>query len=113
MGRYYEGMKFVDSMNVKDFYYPYRKQLLSDNFRSMIIDSTSRDILLKTMDSNLTAYLATHKIVKAEEQDAFIDLFEIKKRYRNALDINKEIDSLIKVQPGKRDFFEMLRVTED
>lgn len=113
MQRYQEGLKFVDSMSANDFYYPYRKQLLRDNFRSMIIDSMSREVLLKAMDDKLTTYLKTHKIENTEEQDAFIDLFEIKKRYKNSSAINKEIDSLIKVQPVKRDFFEKLRITED
>jgi len=113
MGRYKEGAKFVDSLNASDFSYLYRKQILGDNFRTMTMDSLSRKELLRQMDRTLTAYINTQKMTKSEEENALIELFEIKKRYMSPSSVNTEIDSLIKVQPGKRNLLEKLRVTED
>lgn len=113
MGRYSEGAKFIDSLSVNDFSYLYRKRILGDNFRSMTMDSISRIVLLSQMDSSLTSYINMQKMTKSEEENAFIDLFEIKKRYKSAFVINAEIDSLIKVHPEKKELLEKLRADEN
>jgi hypothetical protein len=113
MRKYQEGAKFIDSLNANDFSYLYRKQILGDNFRVMTMDSLSGKLLLEHMDSSLTSYIITQKMANIEEQNALIELFEIKKRYMSPSSVNIEIDSLIKIQPSKRDLLEKLRVAED
>jgi len=113
MGRYQEGTRFIDSLNASDFSYGYKKQVLGDNFRSMMMDSLSRIVFVKRMDSSLTEYINTHKLDNLEEDNALIDLIVIKKRYMNATSINAEIDSLILSKPGRKDLLEKLRVSED
>ena len=79
----------------------------------MTMDSLSGKLLLEHMDSSLTSYIITQKMANIEEQNALIELFEIKKRYMSPSSVNIEIDSLIKIQPSKRDLLEKLRVAED
>lgn len=113
LGKYQEGIRFIDSLSTDNFSYEYKKQILSDNFRSMTIDSSSQKILLKRMDSSLTAYINSRNLSNIEEEQAYIDLFAIKKRYMNPPSIAVEIDSLIVSRPQKQKLFEMLRNTLD
>lgn len=109
LGRYDEGMRFIDSQSLGNFQYEYKKQLFSDNFRSFTLDSISRQILCKEMDSYLTAYITNHNLSDTEEEQAYFDLFAIKERYMNRQAISSQIDSLIDSKPEKKKFFEFLR----
>jgi hypothetical protein len=113
LGKYQEGIRFIDSLSTDDFSYEYKKQILSNNLLSMTIDSSSQRILLKRMDSSLTAYINSRNLSDIEEEQAFIDLFAIKKRYMGPHSIAVEIDSLIVSRPQKQKLFEMLRNTAD
>lgn len=107
--KYEEGIQFVDSLTVDNFSYEYKKKIFRDNFYLMTIDSSSQLIHLKHMDSSLTAYINIRSLSKTEEEQAFLDLFSIKRRYMSPKSISAEIDSLIISRPQKQKLFEMLR----
>lgn len=81
LGKFKEGSKFIDSLQVSDFIYPYKKKLNHDNFIAGSFtsdnDTISRDKVLRQMASDLESYIYSNNLKSKEFQEAFIDLTAI------------------------------------
>ncbi|RYE50276.1 MAG: hypothetical protein EOP48_20070 [Sphingobacteriales bacterium] len=105
LGRFEEGANFIDSLQVNDFIYPYKKKLHRDNFlaRKFILDNdtTSRDKILWQMTSDLESYIYSNNLKSKEFQEAFIDLTDV-----DSTKSQGEIESLKIKYPNETKFLE-------
>ncbi len=112
MKRYDDGVKFTDSLTDDDFTYPYKKIIITDNFRALAIcnDTLSRNAIYHKMTNNLEKYIKDKTISNKEFEEAYLDLYHIKQNYESKEQINTDIKGLIKTYPNKESFFNYLKM---
>lgn len=107
--KYKEGVEFVDSLPDDGFEYSYKKSLCHDNFIAMEFqsnkDTNNRDSVYRGMAARLEKYINSKKLSSTEFDETFLDLYTIKENFMDAIEINREIDSLKKDYPAKEKFF--------
>ena len=113
LGKFKSGSEFVDSLTETDFVFPYKKQLYHDNFIALNYqadkDTSKRNLIYQQMVSNLTRYINENKSNPNELEDAFLDLYTIKRIFVDSLTINREIDSLKNIYPNNKNLFDFLK----
>ncbi len=113
MKKYSQGIAFVDSLKESDFTYNYKKNLMIKNLRALSYssenDTTQRNLIYQEMANDLEQYIKNQKVKGKKFEEIFLDLYSVKEHFLNANQINNEIDSLIKVYPEQKPFFEYLR----
>jgi hypothetical protein len=108
MGKYSEGMKFVDSLKESDFTYGYKKKLIYKNFQALR-DTTKRNIVYAEIASILEQYIKQHSMNDKEFKEIYTDLFAVKENYVDTNQINKEVEALKKQYPDKEAFFNFFK----
>ena len=108
LGKFKEGAKFIDSLTVSDFIYPYKKKLNHDNFIARKFtsdnDTLSRNKVLRQMASDLESYINSNNLKSKEFQEAFIDLTEI-----DSITSYRLIDSLKIKYPNEVKFLDFFK----
>jgi hypothetical protein len=110
-GSFQECLAFVDSLSSEDFYYPYKKGLMHDYLiarQVQGVDTVKYQSELRNVTVDLETYIAKNKLENAELQEAFVDLFTLKKQFADSVSIRREIDSLSQVYPSQANFLKFL-----
>jgi hypothetical protein len=106
---YYDGLRFIDSLNESDFIYPYKKNFLKKNFEALNYasqnDIVKSQLIYKQMSADLERYISEKKMSNKEFEDIYIELFEVKQRFLDKEQIKKEVEDLKKKYPDKINFF--------
>ncbi len=113
MKKYSEGIRFIDSLEEKDFAFDYKQKYWSKVFQSLIYrarkDTVNLRLLFKNLNTELEKYAKGRTIHESEFKEFYTDLLFIKAEYMSDIDINREIDALIKLYPGEEFFFEFFK----
>ena len=108
LGKFEEGSKYIDSLQVSDFIYPYKKKLIYDNLIARNFgsdnDTFSQNKVLRQMTSDLERYIYSNNLKSKEFQEAFIDLTDI-----DSTVSYPHIDSLKVIYPNEVSFLEFFK----
>ncbi len=108
LGKFKEGSKFIDSLQVSDFIYPYKKKLNHDNFIALNFashnDTVNRNKVLRQMASDLGSYISNNHLTSKEFQEAFLELTAI-----DSTAAYRQIDSLKIKYPNEEKFFNFFK----
>jgi len=113
MKKYSFGESFVDSLSESDFSFKYKKNLMLKNFQAFEseakADTITENLIYRQMMLDLESYLNTHSVSEKEFDEAYMDLFAIKRNILDKKQINKEVGNLEEKYPQKKQFFEYLK----
>jgi len=113
LGKFKEGFDFIDSLQVSDFTYPYKKKLNHDNFIALNFeskkDTVSRNLTYRKMASDLKTYINNNSLKSKEFQEAFTDLSSLTGNLDNSTLSNGQIDSLKLKYPDETKFLDFFK----
>jgi hypothetical protein len=111
--KYDEGSKFIDSLEISDFAFPYKKVFNHDNFIALNFatkgDTINRDKIYNKMGSDLRNYIKQNNLTSREFQEAFTELSSIPGAFTNSTRLKLLIDSLKTKYPKEERFLEFFR----
>jgi hypothetical protein len=116
LGRYQSGYEFIDSLKEDDFHARYMKKVNYNYFRALDYesnqDTTSSKRILQETISDIQIYINKESLpADSVDEDAYLNLFMIKKKLLDTFQIGSQIDSLKKVFPKSTNYFNTLRNT--
>jgi hypothetical protein len=116
LGRYQSGYQFIDSLKEDDFQARYMKKVNYNYFRALDYESkrdiTSSKRILQETISDIQTYINKESLpADSVDEDAYLNLFMIKKKLLDTIQIGSQIDSLKKAFPKSTDYFNTLRNT--
>ena len=110
LGKFKEGSDFIDSLQVSDFAYPYKKALSHDNFIALQFaankDKINRDKVCKKMYAYLDNYITNNNLKSKEFQEAFTDLNALPGNSIDSISMTRQIDSLKIKYPNEVKFLD-------
>ncbi|MEP6676863.1 MAG: hypothetical protein ABJA78_17005 [Ferruginibacter sp.] len=110
LGKFKEGSDFIDSLQVSDFTYPYKKELNHDNFVALNfasnMDTISRDKVYKKMATYLEGYITSNNLKSKEFQEAYIELNGLSEKFIDSTTLNRQLDSLKIQYPNEVKFLD-------
>jgi len=113
LGKFKEGSDFIDSLQVTDFTYPYKKKLNHDNFVALNFasnkDTISRDMTYRKMATDLKTHINSNSLKSKEFQEAFTDLNALTENLNNSTVSNGQIDSLKLKYPDETKFLDFFK----
>mgnify|MGYP003597500383 CR=1 FL=1 len=108
LGKYVQGSKFVDSLQLSDFKYAYKKALNHDNFIALDFaskgDTISRDKVYFKMAADLEDYILKNDLKSEEFQEAFTEFSSFQNTPSDSLKLLSLIDLLKNKYPDKEQF---------
>jgi hypothetical protein len=108
LGKYEQGSKFIDSLQLSDFTFPYKKTLNHDNFIALNFtskgDTVSSDKVYNKMAADLESHILKNNLQPKEFQEAFTELSSLQKTSADSLRFLSFIDSLKTKYPGEERF---------
>lgn len=116
MGKYLEGYKFIDSLNVADFRFPYKKQVHSDYFLAQNFlsegDTTKYKFYINKIIDNINDHIQK-KLINSDKisEEPFYDLYYMKSKILNKNEFLTEVEKLKNKYPQEKDFFDNLYET--
>jgi hypothetical protein len=113
LGKYDQGSKFIDSLQLSDFTFPYKKTLNHDNFIALNFafkgNTISRDKVYNKMATDLESYIKENNLKSKEFQEAFTELSSLQRNSANSLKLAALIDSLKIKYPDEERFLDFFR----
>lgn len=113
LGKYKEGADFIDSLQVSDFTYPYKKTLNYDNFIALNFasnkDTINRDKVYKKMAAYLESYITDNNLKSKEFQEAFIELNRLSEKFVDTTTLNQRLGSLKTKYPNEEKFLDFFK----
>jgi|SRR6185437_11856443 len=113
LGKFKEGSDFIDSLQVSDFTYPYKKTLNHDNFIALHFasnkDTINRDKVYQNMSAYLYNYIKNSNLKSKEFQEAFIHLNALPRNSFDSILMTRQIDSLKIKYPNEIKFLDFFR----
>jgi hypothetical protein len=113
LGKFKEGSDFIDSLQVTDFTYPYKKKLNHYNFVALNFasnkDTISRDMTYRKMAADLKTHINSNSLKSKEFQEAFTDLNALTENLNNSTVSNGQIDSLKLKYPDEAKFLDFFK----
>lgn len=110
LGKFKEGSDFIDSLQVSDFTYPYKKTLNHDNFIALQFasnkDTINRDKVYQKMYAYLDNYITNNNLKSKEFQEAFTDLSALPGNSIDSISMTRQIDSLKIKYPNEVKFLD-------
>lgn len=107
---YNKAYTFVDSLDIKDFTKPYKKDMQSNLFRALDYelksDLKNRNLYLKKAINEINNFIGDQKVI---DKEAYYDLFFIKSKMLNKNQLEVDIVLLKKKYPNDKSFFELLK----
>ncbi|MBK7375594.1 MAG: hypothetical protein IPJ02_08570 [Chitinophagaceae bacterium] len=112
LGKFKEGSDFIDSLQVTDFTYPYKKKLYHDNFLARNFasnkDTVNRDMVYKQMTAYLNSYINNNNLKSKEFQEAFTELNSLMENLNNSV-TDRQIESLKIKYPDEVKFLDFFK----
>lgn len=116
LGKYDEGSKFIDSLQLSDFTFPYKKALSHDNFIALNFvskgDTVSSDRVYNKMAADLESYIIGNNLTSKEFQEAFTDLNSLQGNLMDSIKLNLLIDSLKIKYPSEKRFLDFFKISK-
>jgi hypothetical protein len=113
LDKFKEGSDFIDSLQVSDFIYPYKKTLNHDNFIALHFasnkDTINRDKVYQNMSFYLDNYIKNNNLKSKEFQEAFIDLNALSRNSFDSILMTRQIDSLKIKYPNEIKFLDFFK----
>ena len=113
LGKFKEGSDFIDSLQLSDFTYPYKKELNHDNFVALNfasnMDTISRDKVYKKMAAYLDRYITSNNLKSKEFQEAYIELNGLSEKFIDSTTFNRQLDSLKIQYPNEVKFLDFFK----
>jgi hypothetical protein len=113
LGKYDEGSRFADSLQLSDFTFPYKKTLTHDNFIALNFaskgDTISRDKVYNKMATDLEGYIKQNNLKSKEFQEAFTELSSLQRNSSDSIKLTLLIDSLKIKYPGEERFLDFFK----
>ena len=113
LGKYDEGSRFVDSLQLSDFIFPYQKTLTHDKFIALNFasknDTLSRDKVYNKMAMDLEAYIKQNNLKSKEFREFFTDLSSLQRNSSDSLRLTLLIDSLKIKYPDEEPFLDFFK----
>jgi len=111
--KYTEGIKFIDSLNEKDFTFGYKQKFMSKGLRALEFnsknDTIKGNLVYREIANDIEQYINSKQDINSKEfVEIYTDLFATKQKYLDAYQVNKEAEALISKYPDKKSFFEFL-----
>ena len=115
---YKNGYQFIDSLNENDFSAKYKKTMNHNYFLALEYeeksDTANRNKLLNETVANIQNYIRQENMPQGKlDEEAYYDLFFVKKKVMSLEKINAEIDLLKKQYPRDEEFFDALKSSMD
>jgi hypothetical protein len=113
LGKFKEGFDFLNSLEVSDFIYPYKRKFNKDNFIALNFASTkdtiSRDMTYRNMVTDLERYISSNTLKSKEFQEAFTDLNALTENLNNSSVSKRQIDFQKLKYPGEAKFLDFFK----
>lgn len=113
MEKYSDGIGFINSLNESDFAFRYKKKFMAKALQALEYnskkDTTKRDLVYKEMANDIEQYIKSENINDKEFVEVYTDLFSIKEKYLDAVQINMEVEILKNRYPDKQSFFDFFK----
>lgn len=112
--KYKSGYEFIDSLSENDFRASYKKKMNYYYFYALDYeskgDTLSRNQFFNEIIIDIQDYIERDSMPYDNlKQEAYYDLFTVKRKVINVQQINAEIDLLKKKYPKEKDFFDSLK----
>jgi len=112
--KYKEGYEFVRPLDPASFSKPYEKYCFENWFLAHVLDaksdSTARDSVYRQMEIRLENYINAGRGFDGDFDDLAVSSLYVVKWQLEGKKVLNEIDSLEKIWPKRKDFFNYLRV---
>lgn len=113
LGRIKEGSDFIDSLQISDFTYSYKKTLNHHIFMALNFaankDTINRDKVYQKIAAYLESYIRSHNLKSKEFQEAFTDLNALPKNFIDSVSLTGQIDSLKIKYPNEVKFLNFFK----
>lgn len=115
--RYQQALNYIDSLNIKDFTYDYKKNATYKSILALRYDSEGdtfrRDSLYKAIANEIEKYIEDRNPSGKEFKEVYTELFAIKGMYLNPKQIDSSVELLKKKYPDKETFFEFFKTPKN